>query len=103
MSGEQSPFEGWAILELMGHRRLAGYLTEVQLAGTGFLRLDVPPALAGDDEDPEAGVTQFYAAAAVYAITPTTEQVVRAIRVKPEPVQAWELPRQLPASSGEIF
>jgi hypothetical protein len=26
-------FEGWAIVELMGHRRLAGRVSEVQLDG----------------------------------------------------------------------
>ena len=37
---QAAPFEGWAILELMGHRRLAGYVREVELAGAGVLRLD---------------------------------------------------------------
>jgi hypothetical protein len=92
-------FEGWAIVELMGHRRLAGYLTEVQIAGHGFLRLDVPPALAADD-DSDGGATQFYAPASVYAITPTTEEVVRAVRVAPEPVHTWELPRQIESGVG---
>lgn len=32
----------WAILELMGHQRMAGKLTEVTVAGHGFLRIDVP-------------------------------------------------------------
>jgi hypothetical protein len=35
-------FSSWVILELLGHRRLAGKLTEQQIAGHGFLRLDVP-------------------------------------------------------------
>lgn len=41
MSSE-SHFEGWAILELMGHRRLAGYVSECEVAGTKLLRIDVP-------------------------------------------------------------
>jgi hypothetical protein len=28
-----SIIDGWAILELMGHRRLAGHLSEVQIGG----------------------------------------------------------------------
>src|SRR5262245_4954119 len=35
-------FEGWAVLELMGHRRLGGYLREVSIAGAGMLRIDIP-------------------------------------------------------------
>ena len=85
-------FQGWAILELMGHRRLAGYLTEVQIAGQGFLRLDVPPPLAGDDDAEDGAATQFYSPSSVYAITPTTEEICRAVRVRPEPVHTWELP-----------
>ena len=81
-------FEGWAILELMGHRRLAGYVTEVEVAGAGMLRLDVSV-----DDEPVA--TQFYSTAAVYCLTPTTEEIARAIAVKPTPVHAFELPRSV--------
>jgi hypothetical protein len=87
MSEGAPPFEGWAILELMGHRRLAGYVQAQEIAGAGMLRIDVP----GDD-GPIA--TQFYAPAAVYCITPTTEAMARAVAKKnqPAPVQRWELP-----------
>lgn len=37
----------WAILELLGHRRLAGRVSEVTLAGTTMLRLDVPSVCEG--------------------------------------------------------
>lgn len=81
-------FEGWAILELMGHRRLGGYVQEATVAGSGFLRIDVP----GDGE-PIA--SQFYSPSSVYCLTPTTEEMARAVakRNQPEPVQRWELPR----------
>jgi hypothetical protein len=38
----EEKFEGWAILELMGHRRLGGYVRETQIAGAGMLRIDIP-------------------------------------------------------------
>ena len=44
---EQAAFSEWCILELMGHRRLAGLVTECQVAGHGFLRLDVPHCDSG--------------------------------------------------------
>ena len=67
--------EGWVILELMGHRRLSGYASEVEVAGAKFLRLDVPSPRQG--EAPTA--TQFYSAAAIYCITPTSEELARQV------------------------
>lgn len=80
--------EGWAILELMGHRRLGGLVSEVTVAGAPMLRIDIP-AEAGQ---PQA--TQFYSAAALYCITPTTEPIARQVAAinRPAPVQRWELP-----------
>lgn len=82
-------FKGWAIIELMGHRRLAGHVQEATIAGASFLRLDVP-------SDPPA--TQFYSPGSVYCITPTTEETARAVAKGSSvaPVQRWELP-QLPS------
>lgn len=76
-------FEGWVILELMGHRRLAGYLCEQEVAGAKFLRLDIPDQ-----------ATQLYSPSAVYCITPTSEETARQVATlsKPAPVQRWELP-----------
>ena len=85
---ENGTFEGWAILELMGHRRLAGYVKEVELAGAGVLRLDVP------GEGDETSATQFYAPSALYCLTPVSEETARAVaaRSRPRPVHRWELP-----------
>lgn len=47
MIDEKDAFEGWAILELMGHRRLAGHVRAVEIAGAGMLRLDVPSGCTG--------------------------------------------------------
>lgn len=89
MSNEKSPFEGWAIIELMGHRRLGGYVSEVTFAGAAFVRIDIP----GEDGKPAA--TQLVSPGSVYALTPTTEAIARAVaaRNQPAPVQRWELPQ----------
>jgi hypothetical protein len=86
---EQTTFAHWVILELMGHRRLAGWLTEEEIGGATFLRLDIP------DE-----ASQFYSPSAVYCITPTTEEIARRVAAgaNPAPVQRWELP---PAPSSD--
>lgn len=84
---EREQFEGWAILELMGHRKLAGYVSEQTVGGVAFLRIDVP----GNDKDRPA--TQFYSAGAIYCITPVTEEIVKEVapRYRPAPVSQWEL------------
>lgn len=88
MDETQEKFEGWAILELMGHRRLGGMVTETQIAGAGFLRIDIPA------EEGALPITQFCAPTSVYAITPVTEAMARAVakRNTPQPVSRWELP-----------
>lgn len=87
MSSSNDLFAEWCILELMGHRRLAGFVRDVELAGSRFLRLDVP----GEDG---TVATQFYSPAAVYCMTPTTEEIARAVALgnRPAPVTRWELP-----------
>jgi hypothetical protein len=83
-------FGGWVILELMGRRRLTGYLSEQEIAGRAFLRIDIPG---------EPPVTQFYGAEAVYCITPTTEETARnaAALNQVAPIHRWELPPAGPA------
>lgn len=38
----EEAFEGWVVLELMGHRKLGGYLKEQEIGGVSMLRIDVP-------------------------------------------------------------
>lgn len=85
VSAETAPFAHWAIVELFGHVRCAGYLTEQEIAGHGFLRLEIPT-----DAGP---VTRIVNPKAVYSITPTDEATARTVAAlgMPEPVHAWEL------------
>lgn len=94
-----SAFEGWAILELMGHRRLGGYVQEATIAGGTFLRIDVPAEQEGTKP-----ATQFYSPSSVYCLTPTTEETARALAklAQPAPVQRWELPRLPERSSSSL-
>ena len=64
-------YEGWALVELMGHRQTAGQVTEVEMAGTKVFRVDTP----GQNGEPVA--TQFYSGSAIYCLTPCSEQVAR--------------------------
>ena len=97
MKDTENGIDGWAILELMGHRRLGGRVSEATIAGGAFIRIDIP-------HPNEAGLftaTQLYSPAAVYAITPTTEEIACAIaRGAPEPVSRWDL-RALTEPAGK--
>lgn len=85
---------GWAILELMGHRRLGGYVRPVEVAGKGFLRIDVPTTDTNNENGPWSA-TQLYSPDAVYCITPTTMSMAKAAANanRIEPVSRWELPQ----------
>ena len=82
MVDEPEIFDHWAIVELLGHRRLAARVREVQLAGAGFLRLDIPD-----------GQTQYVGPSSVYALHPVSEDIARRFMAdnRPAPVQRWEL------------
>jgi hypothetical protein len=92
----ENKFEEWAILELMGHRRLAGKLTEATIGGGAFLRIDMPM------KDGKTS-TQFYSPGSIYCITPTTEAIAREVAMasQPEPVNRWEFPQLAVHGEGD--
>lgn len=85
---------GWAIVEMLGHRVIAGFVSEVEIAGAGFLRVD----LWSEEGVPRA--TQYVAPASIYAITPTTEEAVRE-RMKPRPLYRLALREAAEAAEAE--
>lgn len=84
--------ETWAVVELFGHQKIAGKVTEQMIAGGAFLRVDVP-AVDGAQE-----FTRFYGANAIYAITPTTEEIacraVGALHIRPIAVYGVMMPER---------
>ena len=95
---KKATFEGWCILDLLGHKRLAGMVSEATVAGATMLRVDVP-------ESPgKSAATVYVGGAAVYSLAPTSEEIARAVAASndPAPVQRWELPKLLGvAAQGE--
>lgn len=63
-------FEGWAIVELMGHRQRGGYVKDVEMFGGKLLRIDIPIA------PPDTIVTEFYGCSSIYALRPCAEEIV---------------------------
>lgn len=78
----------WAVLELMGHVRTAGRVTEEERFGGKIGRIDVPTAEGGY-------VTQYFNASSIYRMTITTEEAARAVAKsnQPNPVYSYEMPK----------
>jgi hypothetical protein len=81
----QPAYEGYAIIELMGHNTIAGHISEVTIAGAAMLRVDVPAV--GE----QAAFTKFVGASAIYGITPTTQEIAEraAQRLHVKPVSVY--------------
>lgn len=109
-------FEGWAIVEMLGHKKLAGKVSEQQLAGSALVRVDVPAtehpmhtngftAIASTEKP---GYTKFIGVGSIYCITPCTEEIARAAATQlerwndPIPVQLQKLIGAGSGASEEI-
>lgn len=94
-------YHDWSIVELFGHRRIAGLVTaDSPLMSATRLRIDI--YIPGGEQP---ALTQYVPyPAAVYCLTPTTEVIARAIGgrslAQSPPVARWELPAP-PAAPGE--
>ena len=84
-------FKMWALVEIMGHQRYAGFVSEQTIAGSAFLRVDVPAI--GD----KAAFTKLFSPSSVYAITPCAEDLVRGVaeQLGKQPMSVWDLPESL--------
>lgn len=78
------PAAVWAVLEIFGHRRHTGLLSEVERFGIRMVRIDVP---IGD-----AFETHEYAPSAVFSLSYCTEEFARADNEwrRPRPVSLIE-------------
>ena len=56
----------YAVIEVFGHRRLAGRVTEIEKFGTKLLRIDIPEK--GKFE--HGFTTQMYVGASLFSVTP---------------------------------
>lgn len=88
---EQQKFEEWCLVELFGHIRLAGKVSEAVIEG--MVRLDI---YQPEDEKPR--MTQLINSKALYRLTPIEESNARALaqQFSPEPVTRWDVMSLLP-------
>ena len=85
---ETKKFESWCIVELFGHQRIAGLVTEESIGGSSFVRVDVP---ANDDQP---AYTRLFGNGAIYAINPVSETIARAAaaQYRSVPISIYEFP-----------
>lgn len=78
----------WAIVEIMGHKRYAGYVSEEVLGGASFVRVDVP------DQNGCKAFSKMFGAQSIYCITPVSEDAAKAAasQFKEQPLSEWDLP-----------
>lgn len=81
MAEDTAP-EEWAIVEIMGHRRLAGRIQQVTRFGADMLRIDRPMKDG-------TFVTEFYGGSSIYAVRPCTEAIARGAE------ESWNDPRPI--------
>lgn len=81
-------FDQWCIVELFGHSRIAGRVTEQTVGGCSFVRVDVPQI------DDAPAFTKLYGNAAIYAISPVTEEiaVAAAKSYRVAPISPYDIP-----------
>lgn len=87
---QQEKFEAWAVVDLFGHQRLAGLVTEQQLGGETFIRVDVPKN--------DGYYTRLFGKGAIYSLSLVDETIAREVakRHEPAPVHRFELQHLLP-------
>ena len=84
MTTDEQPPERYAVVALMGHRQVAGRVSEEMFAGTPMCRVDIPLADGSFS-------TRLFGGSAIYEITFVEEDVARAVakRDPAHPVSAW--------------
>ncbi len=78
----------YAIVELFGHQKIAGRISDEIVGGQSFVRVDVPQA----GEVP--AYTKLFGSGAIYAITFVSEEIATAMAqgLQKEPVSVYDLP-----------
>jgi hypothetical protein len=87
MIEQSNKFEGWAVVEMLGHKKLSGFVTEQPIAGAALLQVDVPETthrkhvggFDGHVVEVKAAYSKLIGVGSIYCMTPCTEEVARAV------------------------
>ena len=83
----EQKFELNALVELFGHQRIAGKVTEQSIGVATFIRIDVP------ETSQQPKFTRIVNPSAIYAINPVTEEVMlhMAEMITSKPIKSWDI------------
>lgn len=88
---EQEKFESFAIVEIMGHIKVAGMARTIPFGNTTMLRVDIP------ETKKQPAFTKMYGMHSVFSISPVDEGTARecAEAFNVNPIQIWEVERSI--------
>lgn len=84
---KKDKLELFAIVELFGHQKISGKVSEQTWGNATFIRIDVP------ETKTVPAFTRFVNPTAVYAINPVTEDVmkIKAEAFEQSPINVWDV------------
>lgn len=99
MGVEKEKLKSFAVVEMMGHRKIVGRVLESEIGGNQLLRADVLNATG----EPER--TEYIGVGSIYCLTIVSEEAAKsaAARNAPEPTWAWNLPQPKQIHSGDNY
>lgn len=82
-------FEQWCVIGLFGHQKLAGLVSEYNIGGASFLRVEIP------ETSRQPAFTRIINPSSVYDINPVTEDVAKlyAENLHVKPIESWDINR----------
>lgn len=85
---EPTKFEGYAVVEIMGHVRVAGMVRQENVFGQALIRVDVPAI------DTHPAFTRYYHPQALYSLCPCDETTALAVakHERHPPIERWQMP-----------
>jgi len=77
--------EFWGLVELFGHQKIAGKVSEETIGGCSFIRVDIP------EVDGQQAITKYYGNGAIYSMTPVSEELVKLLvqQFQPSPINVY--------------
>ena len=106
MSTTVEKFEQWCVVEIMGYKKFAGFVSEQSLGGSSFVRVDVPEIVTHDGKI-LAAFSKLFGAASICCLSPCTEETARAFasEIRQQSFSLYEAPRlpySEPSADGVI-
>lgn len=96
MGVEKERMEQFAVIELLGHRKIVGLVQESDIAAKNLLRVDVLDAAGKIDR------TEYIGTNSIYCLTIVSKEAAIAIAAQnvPLPAWAWNLPAAPQLTTG---